>query len=225
MASFELLPPRPARGGFGVMASLLLHLALIAPFVITLRPAAEDNDPIDQLVVFLVPPDVAVGRGTDGAPIQWSDPAGTEGVTEAPPPLTDVSEDALDLGDPGDAEPFDSVITGRMVATESALTEVEVDSVVERDPTSAAPRYPEAMLLKQVEGSTFVHYVVDTTGRVDTTTIRVIRTTAPEFAVAVKDALALMKFRPAIQATRKVRQWVEQNFAFRIVAPQPADTT
>jgi TonB family protein len=207
------------------MASLLVHLALIAPFVMSWRPVADATDPIDQLVVFLVPPDVVGGRGAAGSPIQWSDPAGRDGVTEAPPPLTDVSQDALDLGDPGDTEPFDSVITGRMAATESALTEIEVDSVVERDPTSVAPRYPEAMLLKHVEGSTFVHYVVDTTGRVDTTTIRVIRTTAPEFAVAVKDALALMKFRPAIQSTRKVRQWVEQNFAFRIVAPQPADTT
>jgi len=49
----------------------------------------------------------------------------------------------------------------------------------------------------------------------------------PEFANAVREALTHMRFRPAIQSSRKVRQWVEQNFAFRITPPRPApaDTT
>ena len=43
---------------------------------------------------------------------------------------------------------------------------------------------------------------------------------------SVKEALGKMRFRPAVQASKKVRQWVEQNFAFRI-APKTvaADTT
>jgi TonB family protein len=110
-------------------------------------------------------------------------------------------------------------------AVEQAFTEVEVDSMVERDPNSAAPVYPPELLSRRVEGSTFVNYVVDTTGRVDTTTIRVIRTSHQLFARSVRSALALMRFRPAIQSSRKVRQWVEQNFAFRIVRPTPTDTT
>jgi TonB family protein len=110
--------------------------------------------------------------------------------------------------------------------TETALTEIEVDSMVERDPTSAAPMYPAEMLEKSIEGATFVHYVVDTTGRVDTLTIRVIRSTHAAFTRSVREALGLMRFRPAVQGAQRVRQWVQQNFAFKILqrAP-PADTT
>src|SRR5262249_61658629 len=120
-----------------------------------------------------------------------------------------------------------SVIPGPEPVPEQALSEIEVDSAVVRDPSSTAPAYPEELLQKNIEGSTFVHYVVDTAGQVDTTTIQVVRTTHPEFALSVRHALAHMKFRPAIQASHKVRQWVEQNFAFKIMTPPkaaPADT-
>lgn len=226
MAPFELLPPKPPRGGIGVITSLVLHLLVVAPFLFEARRPDPDTDPIDQLVVFLVPPDRPGGPGGSGPPAKWTDPAGTSGITETPPPPPPPdASDAIDLGRPGDPAPEDTAFVGRMVATESALSEVEVDSVVERDPTSAAPVYPEALLLKQIEGTTRVHYVVDTTGRVDSTTIRVIRTTAPEFAASVRAALVVMKFRPAMQSSHRVRQWVEQSFSFRILPTERRDTT
>ena len=133
----------------------------------------------------------------------------------------------LPVGDKPKPEPGEDLKPGPPLITETALTEVEVDSVVERDPTSAAPRYPPKLLALNVEGSTFVHYVVDTTGRVDTLSIQVVRASHPQFAASVREALSLMKFRPAIQSSHKVRQWVEQNFSFRIIAPvkATADTT
>lgn len=224
MVSFEVLPPRPLTERWGPIVSLIVHLMLVVPFVLPLRTPEAAGDPIEQLVVFLVPPREETGAGGGGVVAQWSDRQGSEGIT-APAPAATESPVAPVAGEPGDPSPLDSVIPGRLLATETALSEVEVDSMVERDPNSAAPRYPEALLAKNIEGSTFVHYVVDTLGRVDTTTIRVIRTTAPDFAVSVRAALAEMRFRPAIQASRKVRQWVEQNFAFRIVKPAPPDTT
>ena len=226
MAPFELLPPKPPRGGIGVLTSLVLHLLLAAPFVLAARRADPNTDPIDQMVVFLVPPDQPQGLGEPGPQAAWTDPPGIREITEAPPPpLRPDASDVIDLGQPRDPPSQDSIFIGRMASTESALSEIEVDSVVERDPTSAAPEYPEALLLKQIEGSTRVHYVVDTNGRVDSTSIRVIRTTEPEFAASVRAALVVMKFRPAMQSSRRVRQWVEQNFTFRILQPQRRDTT
>ena len=104
---------------------------------------------------------------------------------------------------------------------DNALTEVEVDSTVVRDPTSAAPSYPPQLLAKGIEGSVLARYVVDTTGRVDTLTWRVISTTHPDFAEAVRQTLGGMHFRPAIQGGSRVRQLVEQTFRFRITPADP----
>jgi TonB family protein len=192
-------------------------------------PAPQQSDPLEQQVVFLLPPDQKVGQRRNGDGAYWSGLVGNGGATREPlaGSRDKPSEVVIPVGTKGEEPPIEDVQPGPPIITETALTEIEVDSVVERDPTSAAPNYPPLLLAKNIEGSTFVHYVVDTTGRVDTLTIQFVRASHPQFAESVREALALMKFRPAIQASRKVRQWVEQNFSFRIVMPAraPADTT
>lgn len=209
------------------MVSLVFHTALTLPLVLP-RPAPPPGEgPIDRMVVFLVPPDVEGGRRVATEGIDWRGIEGTEGEVE-PAETQPAAEPLFVQGTAGEPEaPTEPVGEPAMPEPEeSALTEIEVDSMVERDPSSAAPVYPVEMLERNMEGATFVHYVVDTTGRVDTLTIRVIRSTHAAFTRSVRDALALMRFRPAVQGSRKVRQWVEQNFAFRILqrAPPP-DTT
>jgi TonB family protein len=206
----------------------VVHALLIAPYLVPVSPSPAPEGPVDQEVVFLLPPDQEAGQRASGDAVDWSGLVGTGGSTRDELPKEERPEEVvvIPVGTEGQAEPTDELQPGPPILTETALTEVEVDSVVERDPTSAAPVYPPRLLERNVEGSTFVHYVVDTTGRVDTMTIQVVRATHPQFAASVREALALMKFRPAIQASRKVRQWVEQNFSFRIVAPAAApDTT
>lgn len=227
MAHFDLLPPRPSWWDAGSITSLILHSALAVQLVFG-RPAPETGgDPVEQLVVFLVPPDREVGRQAAGRGVDWSGLVGSGGATEEALTPPDRPEQTIPLGPAGDPVVSEPELPPAPVNEETALTEIEVDSAVVRDPTSAAPVYPPELLAKNVEGSTFVNYVVDTTGSVDTTTIQVIRTTHTEFAQSVRNALALMKFRPAIQASRRVRQWVQQNFAFKIVPPAqpPADST
>jgi len=60
-------------------------------------------------------------------------------------------------------------------------------------------------------------FVVDTTGRADVASFKVIRTTHELFATAVKNALPRMRFIPAEVGDRKVRQLVQQPFSFAIV--------
>jgi TonB family protein len=226
VTKFNLLPPRSSQYSSGVLASLAIHGLIVIPYVLHGSQPAERHDPIDQMVVFLVPPDAEAGRETKGSGIDWSSVNGTRGaVKEEIKVTTDPPEHTLELGDAGQPDTA-SVLPGPQPVPEEALSEIEVDSAVVRDPTSTAPAYPETLLQKNIEGSTFVHYVVDTNGQVDTTTIQVVRTTHPEFAFSVRQALARMKFRPAVQASHKVRQWVEQNFAFKISIPKaaPADT-
>lgn len=104
-----------------------------------------------------------------------------------------------------------------LVLGDSIMTELQVDSAVVRYEGSAAPAYPESLLRRRIEGSVLVQYVVDTMGRADTSTFRVVSTTHAEFARAVKLTLPSMRFRPAMMANRRVPQLVQQPFAFKIV--------
>jgi periplasmic protein TonB len=84
-------------------------------------------------------------------------------------------------------------------------------------PNSAAPAYPDILRQAGVEGEALVSFVVDTTGRVDLGSFKVIRATHDLFATAVKNALPRMRFLPAELGDRKVRQLVQQPFSFAIV--------
>ncbi|HEX9564569.1 MAG TPA: TonB family protein [Gemmatimonadaceae bacterium] len=104
-----------------------------------------------------------------------------------------------------------------IVLGDSIMTELQVDSAVVRYEGSAAPSYPEALLQRRIEGTVVVQYVVDTLGRADTATLRVVSATHPDFVRAVKVTLPSMRFRPAMMASRLVPQLVQQPFSFKIV--------
>jgi TonB family protein len=101
---------------------------------------------------------------------------------------------------------------------DTVASAIDVDSVA-RVVESAAPAYPPTLLAKNVEGSAVVQFVVDTVGRVDTVSFAVIEATHAEFAAAVRAVLPAMRFTPAIMASRKVKQLVQQPFLFRILPP------
>lgn len=220
---FTLEHGSPARLPLAALVSFAIHAALVLPVALPDRSEAERHDPIDQLVVFLVPPQTEPIRESQHQGIDWAALAGDGGAVERAPQPDPAPVAPVTVGKAGDTAIVDAP-TGEPAELEVAMSEIEVDSVVERDPSSAAPVYPPEMLEKNVEGSTFVHYVVDTTGRVDTATIRIIHSTDPAFSRSVREALGGMRFRPAIHAAHRVRQWVEQNFAFKILRPAPRAT-
>jgi protein TonB len=98
---------------------------------------------------------------------------------------------------------------------DSVFSAIAVDSEVVRYP-SAAPIYPPKLLQSGIEGSVEAEFVVDTTGRVDLSTVSVVNSTDEEFTESVRTALAGAAFRPAWRNLRKVRQLVHQRFSFRL---------
>ncbi len=102
---------------------------------------------------------------------------------------------------------------------DTVFSVLEVDKIVERYEGSAAPAYPRDLLAIGAEGLVQAIYVVDTTGRVDMTTIQVVHSDDPRFTESVRTALGLMLFRPAKRGGKTVRQQVEQQFRFEIVPP------
>jgi TonB family protein len=105
---------------------------------------------------------------------------------------------------------------------DSVFTRLEVERMVERYEGSAAPVYPPGLSALGKEGRVHATFVVDTTGRVDMTSVRVLASDDPEFTASVRTALGEMRFRPAARKGRAVRQLVEQRFTFRIAPAAPA---
>jgi TonB family protein len=102
---------------------------------------------------------------------------------------------------------------------DTAFSVLEVDEMVERYASSVAPIYPRELAAIGTEGLVRATYVVDTVGRVDTTTIEVVQSDDPRFTASVRTALGEMRFRPAKRAGKPVRQLVEQKFRFKLVPP------
>jgi TonB family protein len=201
--------------------NLAVHLAAFVLLMIPLGKVAKEEI-FDRLMVYLVPPDQVGSReqGLGEAPVSAiaTEPAGHLRGEVKPPGGDQVIPARGDL--PG-VDPADINTTPAPQPGDNALSVIEVDSAVVRDPSSAAPEYPLHLQAQGIEGSAFVRFVVDTTGLVDTVTYRVVRATHPDFAVAVRHALAGMRFRPAIRGGVVVRQLAEQTFTFRIA---PRDT-
>jgi TonB family protein len=212
----------------GLIVSLLAHGALLLTFVVDPAPERPDRILGDQFVTFLVPPDRTPAdrdrADRDRVEVFWAEVPG-QGTGPADP-VEELGDDpaSLPLVMEGVAQPGGDTATGAPAAPstlatlDTVFTQFEVDSAVWRYPESAAPAYPADLLSRGIQGRAFVQFVVDTTGLVDLDSFRVIETTHPGFGRAVRDALPLMRFRPAISRGTKVRQLVEQSFSFRITA-------
>jgi protein TonB len=94
--------------------------------------------------------------------------------------------------------------------------EFQVEKPVMQAPNSAVPRYPEILKSAGVEGEVLASFVVDTTGKAEAGSFKVLHATHELFASAVRSALPNMLFLPAEVGGKKVKQLVQQPFVFAI---------
>lgn len=99
---------------------------------------------------------------------------------------------------------------------DSVYSVLQVDQMVERFESSAAPVYPPELMRRGIEGQVDATYVVDTTGRVDTSTFQVLASADSLFTESVRTALVDTRFRPAKRSGKAVRQLVAQRFRFKL---------
>ncbi len=205
----------------GMAASLAIHVGLVGLIALAYKEAPARPGLVEQFVTFLVPPNrPAEQRGAEGAPYQQAEEEGEAIEGTGTTPVAEISTGPQQDEEPGDQPPSGSLsIDLPSILGDSIHTEIDVDSAVRRYEWSAAPDYPLQMLRENREGHAFVLYVVDTTGRADSTSLKVVQATHPAFVAAVREALPKMRFRPAILAGQKVPQLVQQNFAFKIRRP------
>jgi protein TonB len=117
-----------------------------------------------------------------------------------------VKRDAGDAGG-GSGRGLNSGSAGK------AYDENQVDRAVEIT-RKVDPRYPDALRSVNVEGVVVMRFIVGTDGRVES--IQVVSSPNKLFSDAVRNALMSTRYRPAEAGGDKVRQLVEQQFAFRL---------
>jgi len=108
-------------------------------------------------------------------------------------------------------------IVGAAPVENQTYFEYQVEKPVMAVPGSPAPRYPDILKSAGVEGEVVVAFVVDTTGRADVGSLKILKSTHELFAAAVRTALPSMRFLPAEVGGKKVKQLVQQPFVFNIM--------
>ena len=210
--------------------SFIAHYGLILGVIYTSARAETVPDaPRPENIRFVTPPEPPKQQPQPPAPeISVAPPAPrTSPVLVAPISIPNTLPD-IDLTQRlTDPEEFALRSTTKCGTDEPVMTttaepgkeyfDFEVESPVMQAPNSAAPVYPDLLRQAGVEGEALVSFVVDTTGRVDLASVKVVRSTHDQFAAAVKSALPRMRFIPAEIGRRKVRQLVQQPFTFAIV--------
>lgn len=214
----------PRTTPLGLAVSVVVHSVLAVVLVTAAyRQTSDERERLlDEFATFLVPPD-RMGQIAGDNSSHWNTGAqgdqrktsekgqGGNGRAGSTGPVSPTAGDT--------ANSTQLKIDLPTLLGDSVLTEIEVDSAVKRFEWSSAPDYPIEMLQHNIEGSAFVIYVVDTSGVADTTSFKIVDATHPAFAQAVREAMPKMRFRPAVLGGVKVRQLVQQRFAFRIERP------
>ena len=78
------------------------------------------------------------------------------------------------------------------------------------------PRYPTALAAAGISGRVVLDYVVDTAGRAELGSLRVVTSSHPAFDEAARASVLASRYRPARLRGRVVRQLVRQALSFRL---------
>ena len=232
---------RPPRLMHLMLASATFHAALLGLVITPVSPAHFSSAPrvveqVQYLTLSLGGAKHLASAGRSHRPTRGSLRLPQFGPIDLDFALTLVSAPAppADFVAPmADSLWGDAMSESRLGRPDNALTEaggvrgIGSDSVayiaatVEKAAAGAGdnpkPVYPSDLLNRMIEARFSVFFIVDTTGRIDPTTIEVPPSIEGGFAKAVRDVLVLWHFFPAEVRGRRVRQLMEQPFEFRIV--------
>jgi protein TonB len=111
-------------------------------------------------------------------------------------------------------DPMPNAARIRQPGPPPAYFEFQVDQPAVPLKGQPTPTYPDELRTAGMPGRVLAQFIVDTTGRADSTTFRVLRTSHVLFTAAVRRAVLAMRFTPAELDGRKVPQLVQQMFDF-----------
>jgi protein TonB len=214
----------------GTVFSFVAHYGLIVLAIwATAQAAQEDDKPKDEKVEFVQvkkeeapkpkeppPPELAVappppkGFQVLTAPVDIPDVLPDIDLTKR---VTNV-EDYTGKGvEGGIAKGIEKPVE---VNENNTYYDFQVEKPVMQAPGSAVPAYPDILRQAGIEGDVLVTFVVDTTGRAEAGSLKILRSTNDLFTKSVQSALPRMRFIPAEVGGKKVKQLVQQPFTFTI---------
>ena len=227
------------RSGWGTATSVVLHGGLVALAVAATMREVRAEKPDEQTTIIYHP------RTAEPAPRPERTSAGPVSpgpVVPALPKLPDMTVSEIPVGIPPVGEAIsdealralnqgfgrpgspvgDVAGTGVAAVASDGVYDIHmVDKAVVSAASNPSPRYPEMLREAGVEGQVLAQFVVDTLGRVDMRSFRVLAADHDLFADAVRLTVPRMRFLPAevgIQSgrPRKVPQLVQMPFSFSI---------
>jgi TonB family protein len=219
--------------------SMVTHALVIALAVVVSQAALDTprvTSPDDVMLVFVprasVPPAPAAIKAEKSAPIlSLADPppqgfqtvAALSDIPNVIPPV-DLNQRPLDpqdfTGRGVEGGVADGVVGGTGPVALNAIDVIyeTTTDVAGFEPavvlSQPMPQYPAVLASAGVEGRVAVEFVIDTTGKVEPISIRVIESTHPAFESAAHKAIAGSIFRPAHLSTVPVRQLTRQSVRF-----------
>jgi len=232
----NLIESKPVKQkSFGASVfSTVFHLAIIGGSIFaTANAGMEQEEEVVQQVDFVEvkkdeppPPDEAPPPPPPDAVVAPPPPKGFQVLT-APVSIPDVIPEIdlskaltneADFSGRGVAGGVASGVVGGTgpVNVDQPYFDFQVEKPVGAMPGSAGPRYPDILRSGGVEGQVLAQFVVDTTGRIEVASFRVLRSDHAMFEQAVRSALPNMRFLPAEIGGRKVKQLVQQPFVFAL---------
>jgi protein TonB len=213
----------------GTLFSILAHAAVVAALVVLTLHAGE------KVVEKVVAEDVKFAETKKDPPPEEKKPPPPDVAAPPPPkgfqvlvapvnipdkiPDVDLSKSVTDENDfsgKGVAGGTSKGVEGG-TPTDQPLFEFQVEKPVLAKDGNPVPKYPGMLESSRVEGDVLVQFVVDTLGRAEMNTYKVLKTSNELFAQEVRRVLPFYKFYPAEAGGRKVKQFVQ--LPFRFAAP------
>jgi len=229
----ESKPKKEKRGG-GTVTSVVVHSILVGLAIYATANAAIRNEkPKQEKIDFVETP-----KDEPPPPKEEPPPPPPPDVVVAPPPpkgfqvLTapveipdvipdiDLSKKVTDEADFSGKGVAGGVAKGKeggaVVQSDQPYFEFQVEKPVVPAPGSISPRYPDMLRQAGVEGEVLAQFVVDTTGKAEPGSLKILKSSHDMFVQSVKNALPQMRFIAAEVGGRKVKQLVQQPFTFSI---------
>lgn len=222
--------PKKAKTGKQLMLSVVVHAIAIGAAVYgTLEAKEAIEKPRAEKVEF-------VEMKKEEPPPPETKPEPPPDVVAAPPPpkgfqvltapikipdvlpeidLTKKVTDEADFSGKGVAGGIaKGVVGGTAPVADQTYFEFQVEKQVAQQ--NVTLRYPDMLRSANVEGEVLAQFVVDTTGRVEPNSIKILKSSHDLFTNAVQQALRSARYYPAEIGGRKVKQLVQQPFNFTL---------
>jgi protein TonB len=226
----ESKPKKERRSG-GTVASIVVHAVLITLAAVATAGAAIHNEKekVEKIQFTEAPkpppPPPPKAPPPPNVVVAPPPPKGFQVLT-APInipdvlPTVDLTKKVTDEADFSGKGVAGGVAKGKEGGTGPVTDQPYFDFQVEKQagtvPGSPTPVYPEMLRSAGIEGEVLAQFVVDTNGRADMSTFKVLKSTQDAFTDEVKRALPKMRFYPAEIGGHKVKQLVQEPFSFAI---------